>query len=357
MGGAEQVLCSLIERLNSDEFEQQVIYFHDGPHVQTLKNLGVPVYKISGALCLYDPIFCWRLFRLLKKLQPDCLHTLLWSANFFGRVFARLLRIPCVSVVHNNVDQNGVVRNLLDTISFKGTSTLVAVSEQVKASLIDEHRWLPAAKVLVLPNGVDTAAIKKRGSTESVLRTTLGLSESHFVVGSVGRFEPVKNYGLLLEAFARVHQHHSHARLLLLGTGSQEKWLKERARELGIEDGVKFVIAQPAYGYYSLFDCFVQTSDKEGISMALLEAMSFSLPCVVTGIQGAHSVITHGRTGLVVPAGSAERVAHGVMKLVESASLRKELGAQAQRAVEDQFDSMQMVKRYDALFKGVFRIE
>jgi len=97
MGGAESLLCDLIKNMDHEMFEHHVIYFHDGPHSVCLKELGIPIYQIKGLISLYDPLFCTRLYKLVKKIKPDCIHTLLWVANVSGRIIARLLKIPIAS--------------------------------------------------------------------------------------------------------------------------------------------------------------------------------------------------------------------------------------------------------------------
>ncbi len=285
MGGAEQVLCDLIKHLGSDAFDHHVIYFHGGPNVERLRALGVKLYHIKGLFCMYDLLFFVRFFITIKKVKPNILHSLLWAANVATRIAGAMLRIPTVSVFHNNVDQDGALRNLLDRATIPLAHKLVAVSEGVEQSL-SLHGTTRA--VQVIPNGVDCAMVQRKSMAQNVNKYALGLLDEHFVIGSVGRFNPVKNYRLLLESFADVAHVHAHARLVLVGVGPQEQWLRTYATTLNIAHKVVFVVGQQSYGYYPLFDCFALSSDKEGISIALLEAMSFGLPCVVTFTTKTH---------------------------------------------------------------------
>src|SRR5690348_11311334 len=98
-GGAEQVLVTLIKGLQH-AFHQTVIYLHDGPHRATIENLGVTCIPLRGYFSLYDPWLFLQLHTILKKIQPDLIHTLLWAATIAGRVAGRFLRIPVVSVYH-----------------------------------------------------------------------------------------------------------------------------------------------------------------------------------------------------------------------------------------------------------------
>jgi len=355
VGGAETVLCDLVSRLDPHLFKQHVIYFHEGPNVDRLAAMGVKLHQVKGLVCRYDPVFCVRLFLLLRTLKPNIIHSLLWSANMYCRTFGRLLGIPVLSVLHNNLDQDGIFRNLIDRCTVMLSSNIVAVSDEVADSLKARDAWIPAARIKTITNGVDVEAVQERGIQFQHCRYEIGLSDEHFVIGSVGRFSPVKNYSLLLESFARVSAAYPLARLVLVGSGPQEQALKNYADDLGVRQQVVFIIGQQAYGYYPLFDCFALASDKEGVSIALLEALSFGLPAVVTNTAPHHVVLQSGVNGLVVEAGSVSALAKGLSRLIVSTELRKTLGANGRTTVERSFNVVGMVNAYESTFLQLCR--
>lgn len=350
MGGAEAVLYELIAGLGTDEFEHHVIFFHGGPWEYKLRELGVSLYHVQGAVCLYDPVFFVRLYRRVKSIRPACIHSLLWAANVASRVVARRLSIPHVSVYHNNIDQDGVVRNWLDARTRRMSTRLVAVSQEVAQSIVLTDTRLTLNDIQVIRNGVNAADLYTLGCMQAVSRERLGLREDALVVGSVGRFCPVKNYPLLLKSFTAVHAQFPCARLLLLGTGPDEQLLRDLAQRYGIADQVVFVVGQQAHGYFPLFDCFVQTSDKEGVSMALLEAMVHAVPCVATNTGPHHSVLTHEVDGLVIAAGDERGLAAVVQQVITNKEYAVRLGKNGQGTVYRQFDAQKMIDSYRKLF-------
>ncbi len=356
IGGAETVLYNLAQNLLPNHFEQTVLYIHDGPYRKKLQELGIPCFQISGYLFRYDPVFFWRVYRILKKLNPDCLHTLLWAANCAGRIAARLLKIPLVCVYHNNVDQDGLLRNLLDRFTLitaqHTATTLVAVSDEVAGSINRAYGFkIPAVRVI--KNGVNTLFIQEQSICLKKERSIFGFDPDHVVIGSVGRFEPVKRYDLLLESFAYVHAQLPQTRLFLIGSGSQQAALRDCAANLGLAPFIQFVSDSPTYGYYPVIDIFVQTSDKEGISLALLEAMGTGRACVVTHVGEQHPVITHKKDGLIVPVGDAQELAGVLGRLVQDPAWRKELGTCAQKKVQAEFSQCAMHAAYLQLFSTV----
>lgn len=342
-GGAEALLCDLIGGMD-ERFENHVIYFHAGPNVARLAPIAASMHHITGAFSLYDPVFFTRLYKTVKALQPDCIHSSLWSANIAARVIARLLHIPLMTALHNNVDQNGFVRNLLDVHTQSFGDSIIAVSDGIVQSLLERDAVVPA-RLTVIKNGIDVRAVQSNARAMMCTRRSIGLHEDQFVIGSVGRFVPLKNYPLLLNAFSSVVRVHCHARLVLVGTGPDETALRAQAQELGIADKVIFVVGQSAYGYYPLFDCFVLSSFKEGISMALLEAMSCALPCIVTHSGGVHDVIQHGINGMLVPLDQTALSAQ-LNAFITDATLRSSLGTNARALVEQQFCLSAMVHAY-----------
>lgn len=348
VGGAEGVLFQLLSNLNTSEFKHTVVYFHDGPYVKKIKNLGIKTYRVNGLFFSYDPIFILRFFLLIKKLQPDCLHTLLWAANFLGRLTASFLKIPHVEVLHNNIEQNGLIRLGLDRLTARQRGELVAVSPGVHESLKLYAPWFLYRPAQIIKNGIENGPSKVQ-----VTRQGLGLTENHFIIGSVGRFESVKNYGLLLTAFALLYDDHRKARLMLVGQGSQEHFLRRRAYDLGIDDRVIFVVGKDAKPYYDLFDTFVLTSPKEGISLALLEAMQAGIPSVVTGVVPQHDVIQDQKNGFVVPAGDPVALAQKLHRLIESRALRRKIGEAAKKRIASDFQIKTMVQEYKKLYEQV----
>jgi glycosyltransferase involved in cell wall biosynthesis len=350
-GGAEAVLYQLLQNLDSDYFEHTVIYFYPGYYVEKIQKLGIATHQVSGLFFTYDPIFFYRLVSLIKQIHPDCVHTLLWAANFFGRIIASWYKIAHVEVFHNNLEQNGMLRNFLDRVTASRHGNVVAVSNGVAESLRHYAPWLTKPKVDVINNGISCAVVSEE--IVSISKEQLGLASDHFIIGTVGRFEWVKNYSLLLTSFALLYDEYPQARLVLLGFGSQEYYLRQRAYDLGIDDRVLFVVGQDARRYYKAFDCFVMSSYKEGLSIALLEAMSNELAPIVIATNKKHDVVMHEENGLLVFHNDAQELADAIADCMNDVELRVGLAKNAKRTVQEKFKLDVMVAQYNALYKTI----
>lgn len=343
MGGAEKLLYVMVAELQKEGFDQTVLYVHDGPYRSKLHALGIKTYQVKGTLFRYDPLFFIRLYRLIKREQPSVVHSLLWAANVSSRLSCWLLKIPVVSVYHNNVDQDGAVRSLLDQLTLSLASHIVAVSDQVAQS-ISSRSWRPVERLSVITNGiaVDDNVVPFRSKED------LGIAKDSFVIGAVGRLVSIKRFEYLLEAYAQSNIKQSC--LVLVGSGPLERLLRQTAVRALIADRVYFITDHEALPYYQLFDCFVQPSDKEGVSLALLEAMSFKKPCIVMGVGGYHPVITDHYDGLVLSSGNQEALIESLCELSRDKEYRDVLGQRAAQTVKRRFDLSVMVNRYKKLF-------
>ncbi len=353
-GGAEAVLYQLLKKLDSTYFEHTVIYFYPGSYVEKIQKLPVKTYHITGLISTYDPIFIYKLFKIVKEIKPNYIHTLLWSANFLGRMLGSWYNITHVEVFHNNIDQNGFIRNFLDRITAKYHGHIVAVSDGVAQSLNMYAPWLTKPNIKIIKNGIPT---HEQENVPTISRQELGLLPSHFLIGSVGRFELIKNHSLLLTAFALLYDKSAEARLMLIGSGSQEYALKKRAYDLGIDDRVIFIVGQDAQSYYNIFDCFVMTSYKEGLSIALLEAMNHEIAPIVFSSNEYHDVIIDQQNGLLIHHTDAQELANTIDLLMNNEMLRKNLGEEAKITVQNKFTIDTMINEYNLLYKSIDQLK
>ncbi|HEX2978273.1 MAG TPA: glycosyltransferase [Candidatus Babeliales bacterium] len=350
MGGAESLLYDLVERLQEKNIQQAAIYFHEGPFVERITGLGIKTYHVKGYFCAFDPFFWVALYRAIDLEKPTCIHASLWAANVASRIIGKLKGIPVICVLHNNHDQNGLVRNAIDSLSLWLADEIIAVSEGICRTMND-YRFMPAHRVRIIKNGIDSDRIRNKSEKNLVCRESLGLNENNFVFGSVGRFVPLKNYSFLIEIFAKIHKNNPLTRLILVGGGPQEAHLRSLAQKLNVGEVTIFIIGKNAIGFYPIFDCFVQPSIKEGISIALLEAMSIGVPCVVTNAQLEHDVIQHKKNGLLLPSNDGPLLYDNLCALMADRSSAAALGQAGMATIASEFRFERMADSYFELYE------
>jgi glycosyltransferase involved in cell wall biosynthesis len=189
-------------------------------------------------------------------------------------------------------------------------------------------------RLVEIPGGVDLDLFLR---VTTGLRRRLGLEDAEVVL-YVGRFAPLKNVSLLIDAFAVLRRRRPRARLLLVGEGALAGRLRAQARHLGVAADVVFaghrgVGELPAF--YSLADVFALPSRFDNSPNVLLEAMACELPVVATRVGGVPRYVADGANGLLVAPGEPALMAAAIERVLDEPGLRSRLAAGGLRYVRD----------------------
>lgn len=252
-----------------------------------------------------------------------------------------------VAVFHGYKQFDRRSRQWLARLFFNQRWRVVAVSEAVQRDLI-EHR-IPAERIVVIPNAVDSAGIEHNQFHRDEARRQLSLPADAIVVGALGGTRAVKGHRYLLDAFAQVAPIQPHLALLLLGGGELEAALREQAERLGIADRVTITgMIANGYRYLPAVDVFVQPSLSEGLPIAVLEAMATRLPVIGTRVGGIPETV--GAFGLLVPSADSAALAGALQELLSwPVERRAEQGAALHARLNSQFTIEAYHQRYRAL--------
>lgn len=209
-------------------------------------------------------------------------------------------------------------------------------------------------ELIEIPGGVDLELFRP---VETDLRARLGLREAEVVL-YVGRFAPLKNVSLLIEAFALLQRARPRARLLLVGEGALEGRLRGDARRLGVQEAVLFVGAKPLAelaAYYSAADVFALPSSFDNSPNVLLEAMACALPVVATRVGGVPRYVRDGENGLLVEPGQPAALAAALARVLEDAPLRRRLVAGGLEQVQNGRSWAASARKLLALYERLLR--
>jgi glycosyltransferase involved in cell wall biosynthesis len=191
---------------------------------------------------------------------------------------------------------------------------------------------LPSDRVVCLPGGVDTASFQVPTASErAAARARLGISDGIVVFLFVGRLEPVKGVTTLLEGWKRSASSFQR-RLLIVGEGSLSKELRVAVDAEGLGDVSLEGEHTDVSKYLHAADVFVLPSEWEGISNALLEAMSAGLPALVSDVPGNRAVVEDEVNGLVFTRGDSDALASGILAL-QAAPLRNKLAKETRSSI------------------------
>lgn len=233
-------------------------------------------------------------------------------------------RVPKVLTVHGDHRGHiaskyggtvGALYGFLERIAFRFTGRVVFVSRELHDSYSKRIRPRKEGDYLVLPPGVDEAVFHPASKGEARARFGLG---GGVVLGFSGRFAPEKRIDLLLETFRRFKQKHGPAELLLVGPTEANlhgAGIKD-PRSSGIRATGMLRRDQVAQALAAM-DVFVLTSDREGLPIALLEAVAAGVPVVTRDVGDVRQVITDGDVGYVVASSDPDAIAEAIAKAVK----------------------------------------
>ncbi|OLC43990.1 MAG: hypothetical protein AUH75_01950 [Gemmatimonadetes bacterium 13_1_40CM_4_65_7] len=192
------------------------------------------------------------------------------------------------------------------------------------------------SRVRVIPNGVDLPAVRWKDDHPHPYSVAC--------VANISQ-QPLKGLDVLLEAWAQAVKLHP-GRLVIYGRGNPTS-LVHLARALDIHDSVEFAgRVDDVTSRLLTAEIFVLPSRVEGMSNALLEAMSLGMPCVATAVSGSVDLIQTGRNGLLVEPGDPSSLALAIVKLLRSSAIRAQFGRAARESIERNFTTEMMIMNY-----------
>ena len=297
-----------------------------------------------------------RLRQLFQRRDIDIVHTRNWAA-FDGVLAACFTRRPIL--VHGEhgrdvTDPEGLVkrRNIARRALAFRTRRFVAVSRNLYDWLHATVR-VPEAKLVFIPNGVDTERFQPK--RQNSLRRELGIGEDEFVVGTVGRLDPVKNHECLIDAIRDLNVSGSQkVRLVIVGDGPRRSHLERMLESFPFSPKPLLIGFRPdVENVYAAFDVFVLPSFAEGMSNTLLEAMACGLPVVCTAVGGNVELVEDCKRGTLIPSDDKLALANALLEYARSPERRVTDGANARSFVVDHFSLQRMVDQYVRLYESV----
>jgi len=234
----------------------------------------------------------------------------------------------------------------------RAVDAVAAISQEVADAL--GAAGVSPSRITIIPSGVDCRRFAPPSLEQrAAARAELGLAADEIAVGAVGGLELRKGHRYLVEALGQLRDTFPAVRCFIAGGGSQREVLEEQVRRLGLESAVRLTgsIADPRALFWAI-DIFVQPSIKEGLGVALLEAMACGLPAIASRAGGMAEVIENRHSGRLVAAADAGALAQALRELIQSPDTRAALGAAARTRAAMNFSMETMAFRTLALYQS-----
>jgi glycosyltransferase involved in cell wall biosynthesis len=355
MGGADKQILTAAQQLRSEGHELMIVSLTElGPMGHEARSLGISTESLDMPRGFADPRGLLRLIGLVRRWKPDLVHSHMVHSNLMARVVRLFAPVPALVQTIHNIYEGGV--HLMT--GYRWTNRLadyMTIVSQTAADRFIRERIVPASMLRAIPNGVDVELFESvpAGRRES-LRRELGL-DREFVWLAVGRFEIAKDYPTMLRAFSRVRERNAQAVLLLVGRGSLQAETEALARELNLNQSVRFLgVRHDIPEIMSAADGYVMSSEWEGMPMVLLEAAAAALPIVTTDAGGNAEVVRDQQNGFLVRPSSPEDLAAAMLRLMQlPESERRAMGARGRERVRSEFGLSRTVERWEQVYREV----
>lgn len=344
-GGLENGVVNVVNGLDPSAFRSSICCLqHSGEFASRIHHREVTIYEM-GLRSGNDIRLPFRLANHFRHTRPDIVHTRNAEAFFYGFIGAKLAGVPViVHSEHGRTLPDKRHRMMIQRWLTNWTDAVFAVSMQLKDDLV-MHLRLPSDEIEVLYNGVnlDRFASRQRAGA----RKMLGFNERTFLVGSVGRLVPVKNYDLLVRAVAGLRE----AELILIGDGPERSSLEMVARAFGVGDRIHLLgHRDDIEDLLPGLDVFVLPSFSEGMSNTLLEAMAAGVPAVASNVGGNRELIRNAIDGFLFESGDLNSLRRHLERLCNDLELRLQMGRSAAAHTRDCFSLNAMIDRYERLY-------
>ena len=356
VGGLENGLVNLVNRIPAERYRHAIVCmtgFSEFRNRITRADVRVvSLDKREGK----DPAAYLRLYRMFRSLRPAVVHT-----RNIGTLDCQWIALTAgvrrrVHGEHGWVadDPQGLnPKNLrFRRLCAPAVQLYVPMSRDI-AQWLERDVGVDRRRIRQIYSGVDTDRFRPGLSPAGDLpwQGSDGAADDPIVIGTVGRLDPVKNQGLLLEGFHRILESRpelrGRLRLIMTGDGPMRTGLAEAARQRGIADDVWMPGSRgDVPDLMRSMDMFVLPSLNEGISNTILEAMASGLPVIASRVGGNPELVEDGDTGLLFEEGSVDDLAAAMGRYVDSAALRRKHGDAGRRRVLERFSLEAMVSNY-----------
>jgi glycosyltransferase involved in cell wall biosynthesis len=324
-----------------------------GETATELSEKGIDV-KILGISSYRNPLNTFKLTRLLKAARPDIVHTHGYFASVIGRFAARRAGIPVLLAhVHSTYWEYKKRHLLIERKLSRFTQKIICCSRAVE-NFVKYTEKITDNKTIVIYNGVDEERFFPLKSP-TFLRAELGMDEETAVIGTVSSLTPHKGHEFLVQAASLVLGTFPSTKFLIVGDGPLRKRLENQVKDLNIHPAVIFTGTRKDIAeMLSLMDVFALPSHtREGLGIAIIEAMAAERPVVATDIGGIPEAVNHGETGLLVPPGDPEALSKAIIELLQNPKKAEEMGEKGRARVKEKFTTKKMLSEIENVYQSL----
>lgn len=353
LGGAQSVILNILKHIDRNKFNAELAFFdREGDYMSNLPK-DITYYDLNAVRTRY---MVFSLVRLLREIKPQIIFSTLFKVNAAINIAVKLAGISPKVIIRSSNFLSSKFRvepfytNILSRWANKNADLIVATTKEMRSDMYKNFN-IPFNQIKVINNPVDIKFIDEM-SHKPIKNSSIKINslQNSPLIASMGRLTIQKGYSYLLRAFQMV-RNKLPARLFILGRGDKKEELENLAKDLNVDEYVKFLGFQSnPYRLIARADLFVLSSLWEGFPNALIEAMTCRIPVISTDCSsGPEEIITSGVNGLLVPVGNVDILANAIIKVLTDKKLSNKIAKNGRKRVMD-FEAEKVVREYEKLF-------
>jgi glycosyltransferase involved in cell wall biosynthesis len=362
--GVQRVTLDELERLDSKQFTPYIICKEPGPMTEEAESKDITCFYSSGLMRAVSPkndlLAFWQLYRLFRKYRFDVVHSHSSKTGVIGRVAAKLAGVPMIThTVHGfafpaaNSTLEKWIFFAMEWLGTKCSHKIICLHEADR-DIAKKKLGASDKQLEVLANGVDTTKYAPPSVDEKeTMRQQLGIAEDAVILGMVGRLWRQKNPQVFVDAAINLLSQNVDAHFVLVGDGELKTTLEEKVKQAGFTDNIHFLgWRNDTPQVLKALDVFVLPSLWEGMPLAILEAQSTGLPCVVSNIQGNNHLVSNDVDGLLFDLDYPDQLITCLDTLIKDVTLRNNMGATARRKIVQTYNIESRIRTIANLYHG-----
>lgn len=376
--GGPVLNASYLTRYLQPEFETLMVVGPKDPHEQDAsylaQKLGIEVHTIPemgrSVSALSDVQALLKLRQLIRTFRPDVVHTHAAKPGALGRVAAASMGVPAIVHTYHGHVFHSYFNRFKTELAIRTerwlarhTHAIIAISPQQQQELVQDFRIAPAHKFRQIHLGLDLDPFtRQQVEKRTAFRASFGLAPDEVAIGIIGRLVPVKNHDLFLQGLYHVLRHSTQrVKAFIIGDGETRGRLEAVAASMGIAFSGHTDAVHPHPLVFASWrkdmdtvmaglDIVALTSFNEGTPVSLIEAQAAGKAIVATRVGGVADVVADNASALLCAVGDVPGFGAHLLRLVEDASLRLQIGGHSRQRVLEQFGYQRMVRETADLY-------
>jgi glycosyltransferase involved in cell wall biosynthesis len=355
MGGTERMLTHLIPNFDKKRFESCLVCFNSSSMLtREWRDSGIEVYHldVDSAISVKG---AWRILWFMRRWRPDILYVYGLRANLMTRIAKLFYKVPVFITGQQGIeDWKGRLAVFLEKSTSFWVDKYIGVSKAC-CDMLARREKIPSFKLEVVHNGICLDVPKDVQTRANNIKQKYKFPEGAFVVGSVGRLQPVKGHEYLIEAACEVVKKYPETFFVILGQDYRNGELQKLVKDKNLESRFLFPgYSKDVASWLATFDLFVLPSLSEGLPVVALEALFMRCPVVATDVGGTGEAIEHEKTGLLVPPADPKSLADAMIRMYESNDLRDRLRQEGYKKACNEFSVEKMVQGYEKVALDIY---